>query len=53
VDLGRIMQVGTGFAMSRALLSAIELGVFTDLAAQPATADELGERRSRIKEGSA
>ena len=45
MDPGRIMQVGTGFAMSKALLSAVELGVFTELASQPpATADELGER---------
>jgi hypothetical protein len=45
------MQVGMGFATSKALLSAVELGVFTELAAQPATADELGERLRLHKRG--
>ena len=44
MDPGRIMQVGMGFFASKTLLSAVELGVFTELAARPATADELGER---------
>ena len=44
MDPRRIMQVGMGFWASKTLLSAVELGVFTELAARPATADELGER---------
>ena len=44
MDPGRIMQVGMGFFASKTMLSAVELGVFTELAARPATADELGER---------
>jgi hypothetical protein len=44
MDPGRIMQVGMGFFASKAILSAVELGVFTELAARPATAEELGER---------
>jgi hypothetical protein len=40
----RIMQVGMGFFASKTLLSAVELGVFTELGARPATADALGER---------
>ena len=43
-DPGRIMQVGMGFFESKTLLSAVELGVFSELATRPATADELGER---------
>ena len=38
-DPDRIMQVGMGFFASKTLLSAVELGVFTELAAQPDTAD--------------
>jgi hypothetical protein len=44
MDPGRIMEVGLGFWSSKALLSATELGLFTELAAGPATADELGDR---------
>src|SRR5947209_4276423 len=36
-----IMQIGSGFWASKTLLSAVELGVFTALATQPATAAEL------------
>ena len=45
MDPGRIMQLGTGFGTSKALLSAVELGVFTELALQPADADGLGTNR--------
>ena len=35
------MQVGMGFFASKALLSAVELGLFTELAKQPMTALEI------------
>src|SRR5437762_1247856 len=38
------MQIGSGFWASKTLLSAVELGVFTELARRPATASELRER---------
>ena len=44
MDPEHIMQVGMGFFGSKTLLSAVELGVFTELASQPDTADGLGER---------
>lgn len=37
----RIMQVGMGFEASKAVLSAVELGVFTELASQPKDAEAL------------
>ncbi|MDA2924320.1 acetylserotonin O-methyltransferase [Acidobacteria bacterium AH-259-L09] len=40
----RIMQLGLGFWGSKTLLSAIELGVFTELANEPLDADALTER---------
>lgn len=40
----QIIQVGMGFFASKTLLSAVELGVFTELGARPDTADGLGER---------
>jgi precorrin-6B methylase 2 len=40
----QIMQLGMGFWGSKALLSAIELGVFTALAAGPASEEELRAR---------
>lgn len=43
MDPGKIVQVGMGFFTSKALLSAVELGVFSELAKNPAAADELGE----------
>jgi len=43
-DPERILGVGMGFFASKTLLSAVELGVFTELASRPADADELGER---------
>ncbi len=39
-----ILQVGLGFWGSRTLLSAVELGLFTELATKPATGDELRTR---------
>jgi hypothetical protein len=40
----RIMQVGLGFWASKTLLSAIELGVFSELAKQPGNVEALQER---------
>src|SRR5262245_46442305 len=40
----QILQVGLGFWPSKILLSAVELGVFTELAAQPCDAKALQER---------
>jgi hypothetical protein len=39
-----ILQVGMGFWGSKALLSAVELGLFTELAAGPLGAEELREK---------
>jgi len=41
LDPSRIMQVGMGFFASKALLSAVELGLFTELAKQPMTGAEI------------
>jgi precorrin-6B methylase 2 len=41
LDPSHIMQVGMGFFGSKALLSAVELGLFTHLARRPMTAAEL------------
>src|SRR5215813_7900868 len=40
----RVMQLGLGFWASKTLLSAIELGLFTELANGPVTASELTTR---------
>jgi precorrin-6B methylase 2 len=40
----RILQLGLAFWGSKTLLSAVELGVFTELANGPLTAEEIGER---------
>jgi ketosteroid isomerase-like protein len=40
----RIMQLGLGFWGAKALLSAVELGLFTELALRPLTAPALAER---------
>jgi len=40
----RIMQLGLGFWSSKVLLSAIELGLFTELTAGPLTARDLAKR---------
>ncbi|MBJ8343818.1 methyltransferase [Antrihabitans sp. YC2-6] len=52
-DPGAILQLGTAFWASKTLLSAIELGLFTELASGPLGADDLGDRlglhqRSRL-----
>jgi hypothetical protein len=39
-----IMQVGLGFWASKALLSAVELGLFTELSKKPGTAGDLQSR---------
>ena len=39
-----IMQLGLGFWASKTLLSAVELGLFTDLARKPLTARDVRER---------
>ncbi|MEX2496531.1 MAG: methyltransferase [Woeseia sp.] len=39
-----IMQTGLGFWASKTLLSAVELGLFTELANEPGTTDDLRER---------
>ncbi|HJQ35410.1 MAG TPA: methyltransferase [Pyrinomonadaceae bacterium] len=39
-----IMQLGLGFWASKTLLSAVELGLFTELAKGPMTAEAVGER---------
>ena len=41
VSPDRILELGLGFWASKALLSAVELGLFTELARQPATAEAL------------
>ncbi|HKP58599.1 MAG TPA: methyltransferase [Polyangiales bacterium] len=43
MDPSRIMQVGMGFWPAKTLLSAVELGVFTKLAAGPMTGAKLGK----------
>lgn len=40
-DPSRIMQIGTGFFAAKALLSAVELGLFTELARNPMTGEEI------------
>ncbi len=40
----KIMQLGLGFWASKTLLSAVELGLFTELAKGALPADEVGER---------
>jgi hypothetical protein len=44
VSPARLMQLAQGFMASRSLLSAVELGVFSALAAGPANIDELRDR---------
>ena len=43
LDPSRIMQIGMGFFASKALLSAVELGLFTELAKKPMSAAELAK----------
>jgi hypothetical protein len=42
--LGQILQTGLGFLASKTLLSAVELGVFTELAGGPLDAETLRQR---------
>src|SRR5436309_1267007 len=42
-DPSHIMQVGMGFWASKTLLSAVELGLFTELARRPQTGAELAK----------
>jgi predicted O-methyltransferase YrrM len=44
LDPSHIMQVGMGFWPSKTVLSAVELEVFTHLATESLTGEELGER---------
>jgi hypothetical protein len=44
ISPARILQVGFGFWESKALLSAVEMEVFTELAKRPGTVDELQGR---------
>src|ERR1700761_9191304 len=44
VQPDHILQVGLGFWPSKALLSAVEIGVFTELARKPGTLDALQQR---------
>src|SRR6476469_8647673 len=49
----KILQLGLGFWASKTMLSAVEMGLFTELAAGPLTAEEIGKRlvlheRSRV-----
>jgi hypothetical protein len=41
LDPSHIMQVGMGFFASKTLLSAVELGLFTELAKKPMTGAEI------------
>jgi O-methyltransferase domain/Dimerisation domain len=43
LDPKPILDVGFGFWSSKVLLSAVDLGVFTELAKKPRTRDELGD----------
>jgi hypothetical protein len=47
-----IMQLGLGFWASKTLLSAVELGVFTELARGPMTVEDLGRRLGLHARGS-
>src|SRR5215470_16785955 len=44
ITADRIMQVGLGFWGSKTLLSAVELGLFTELARSPLDAETLTQR---------
>lgn len=43
LDPSQIMQIGMGFFASKTLLSAVELGLFTELARKPQTAPEIAK----------
>jgi hypothetical protein len=44
IDPARIIELGLAFWPSKTLLTAVELGVFTELAKAPLTADQLRQR---------
>ncbi len=44
INPGHILQTGLAFWASKTLLSAVEIGLFTELAAGPRSADELGAK---------
>ncbi|MGD8318179.1 MAG: methyltransferase, partial [Myxococcales bacterium] len=44
LDPSHVMQVGMGFFASRTLLTAVELGLFTELGAQKLTAEAIRQR---------
>src|SRR5438034_5370032 len=44
LDPSHIMQVGMGFWMSKTLLSAVELELFTELGTDALTGEEIGDR---------
>lgn len=44
LDPSHIMQIGMGFFASKALLSAVELGLFTELEGEPQTASQIAAR---------
>jgi hypothetical protein len=44
LDPSHIMQVGMGFWASKTVLSAVELGVFTELGSEEMTGEEIGAR---------
>ena len=46
-DPSVIMQIGTGFFSSKALLSAVELGLFTTLGSEALTGQEIAEHHDR------
>jgi hypothetical protein len=48
-----IMQLGLGFWASKTLLSAVELGLFTELARRPAAAEDVVERLGCTRAGRA
>jgi hypothetical protein len=52
LDPTPILETGNGFWPSKVLLSAVELGVFTELAKAPRTRDELGAALSLHPRGS-
>ena len=49
----KIMQLGTAFWGSKTLLSAVELGLFSELANGPANAEELARRHGLHQRGAA
>ncbi len=51
-DFSHILQIGMGFWPAKTLLSAVELGVFTELSDGPKGRDELGEALGMHPRGS-